>query len=66
MNRQYPSWGTLIEETDMVKLGESMGCDGVMVDSAAALENTVMQRRSSDRPLVVGAVIDPAQYVAQF
>src|SRR3546814_5306141 len=36
MQRQYPSWGTLIEPTDVVKMGESMGCDGISVDSAAA------------------------------
>ncbi|MBS0336730.1 MAG: thiamine pyrophosphate-binding protein [Proteobacteria bacterium] len=64
--RGYPSHGTLIQPTDMVKLAESMGCAGVMVDSAAALERVMSAQRPKDRPLVVGVQIDPAQYAAQF
>jgi acetolactate synthase-1/2/3 large subunit len=64
--RNYPSYGTLIEPTDIVKLAESMGCAGVTVDSAAALERALAAPRPSDRPLVIGAQIDPAQYAAQF
>jgi acetolactate synthase-1/2/3 large subunit len=63
--RNYPSWGTLIEPVDMARLAPAMGCDGVMVDSAGALQDA-LSRRASDRPLVIGAVIDPAQYAAQF
>jgi acetolactate synthase-1/2/3 large subunit len=65
-NRKYPSWGTLIEPTDMVKLAESMGCEGAMVSSAAALAKLLAGKRPADRPLVVGATIDPAQYTQQF
>jgi thiamine pyrophosphate-dependent acetolactate synthase large subunit-like protein len=64
--RNDPSWGTLIEPTDLEKLAQSMGCDGVMVDSAAALERVLGEKRAAGRPLVVGAKIDPAQYAAQF
>ncbi|MGA8048584.1 MAG: hypothetical protein WCA09_00195 [Burkholderiales bacterium] len=32
---------------------------------AAALERVLAERRPSDRPLVVGVKIDPAQYAAQ-
>ncbi len=66
MARQYPSWGTLIEPTDMVKLSESMGCDGVAVDTAKGLEAALAAGPAADRPLVIGATIDPAQYAAQF
>ncbi|MBI3709634.1 MAG: thiamine pyrophosphate-binding protein [Proteobacteria bacterium] len=66
MARQYPSWGTLIDPTDMAKLGQSMGCDGVDVDSARDLERVIAGGPAADRPLVVGAKIDPAQYAAQF
>lgn len=66
MARQYPSWGTLIEPTDMVKLAESMGCAGVTVDDARGLEAALAAGAPADRPLVIGAVIDPAQYAAQF
>jgi acetolactate synthase-1/2/3 large subunit len=65
-NREYPSWGTLIEATDIAQLARSMGCEGVEVKSAPALERLLAQGRPKDRPLVVGAVIDPAQYTTQF
>ncbi|HET7730843.1 MAG TPA: thiamine pyrophosphate-binding protein [Usitatibacter sp.] len=64
--RNYPSLGTLIDATDMEKLAQSMGCDGAVADSAPGLERLLSQRRASDRPLVIGAHIDPAQYLAQF
>jgi len=66
MARQYPSWGTLIEPTDISMLARAMGCDGVDVDSIKALEGVLAGSRSKDRPLVIGARIDPAQYAAQF
>jgi acetolactate synthase I/II/III large subunit len=66
MARQYPSWGTLIDPTDMQLLARSMGCDGIDVGSIEALEGALTGPRSKDRPLVIGARIDPAQYAAQF
>jgi acetolactate synthase-1/2/3 large subunit len=65
-NRKYPSWGTLIEPTDVGPLAQSMGCEGATVDSAAALSRALGAKRPKDRPLVVGARIDPAQYTRQF
>ena len=64
--RNYPSWGTLFESTDFAKLAPAMGCEGVMVDSAGALERVLCGRRPRNRPLVIGARIDPAQYASQF
>lgn len=64
--RGYPAWGTRIAATDIEQLAQSMGCDGVAVDSVAALEAALAQPRSPTRPLVIGARIDPAQYAAQF
>jgi acetolactate synthase-1/2/3 large subunit len=66
MARQYPSWGTLVDPTDMQLLARSMGCDGIDVDSTKALEGALIGPRAKDRPLVIGAKIDPAQYAAQF
>jgi acetolactate synthase-1/2/3 large subunit len=65
-NRKYPSWGTLIEATDIAQLARSMGCEGAEVKSAPALQRLLAQQRPQDRPLVVGAQIDPAQYTTQF
>ncbi len=62
----YPAWGTRIDATDIEGLAHAMGCDGVCVDSVAALERALAQPRSRARPLVIGARIDPAQYAAQF
>jgi len=66
MARQYPSWGTLIEPTDIAKMAESMGCAGVTVDDSKALETVLASKAPDDRPLVIGVTIDPAQYAAQF
>jgi acetolactate synthase-1/2/3 large subunit len=63
--RSYPSWGTLLEPVDLERLAPAMGCDGARADSAAALQDA-LARRSPGRPLVIGAVIDPSQYAAQF
>ncbi|HMA88817.1 MAG TPA: hypothetical protein VKP89_08750 [Burkholderiales bacterium] len=51
---------------DIELLAASMGCEGMTVDSAAGLERVLAGKRPSDRPLVVGAKIDPSQYAAQF
>ena len=36
------------------------------VDNAADLEKALAAGPAADRPLVIGATIDPAQYAAQF
>lgn len=62
----YPAWGTRIDATAIEPLAASMGCDGVSVDTVAGLEAALAAPRAADRPLVIGARIDPAQYAAQF
>jgi acetolactate synthase-1/2/3 large subunit len=63
--RQYPAEGTRFEPTDMGLLARSMACDGTMVETAAALQSA-LAGRTPRRPLVIGATIDPAQYMEQF
>lgn len=65
LTRQYESIGTRIEETDIVKLAESMDCDGVQVETEQGLADA-LKKQSPNRPLVIGATIDPSQYLAQF
>ena len=65
-NRKYPSWGTLIEPTDIERLAQAMSCEGATVDNAGALARLLAAKRPKDRPLVVGARIDPSQYIQQF
>jgi acetolactate synthase-1/2/3 large subunit len=64
--RQFPSFGTTIPESDVPMLAKAMACDSVRVDTAAELEKVMSQPLTGDRPLVIAAHIDPAQYMAQF
>ena len=66
MVRQYPSFGTRFEPSDIVKLAQAMGCDGERADSREELARIVSGGAPATRPLVVEAHIDPTQYVAQF
>ncbi len=64
--RKYPSWGTLIDATDIeqARAGDGLrGRDGGFGCRARAL---LARPRPDDRPLVIGVRIDPAQYLAQF
>ncbi len=67
--RGYPPTATRTGGTDLPALAEAMGCDGVRVETAAALEKALAglaARSAGSRPLVVEARIDPSQYEAQF
>jgi acetolactate synthase-1/2/3 large subunit len=64
--RQFPSFGTLLDPTDVPKLAESMGCAGAAAASVAELERALASPGGRGVPLVIGARIDPAQYQAQF
>ena len=66
MAQQYPSSGTKIDPTDVVKLSQSMDCDSVEAHKIEELEAALSAAQASDRPLVIAAHIDPAQYAAQF
>ena len=63
---KYPSWGTRFDPSDIVKLAEAMGCDGVRVERTADLEAVLSRAAPVSRPLVVEVQIDPTQYQAQF
>jgi len=65
MARQYASTGTVIEETDTIKMAESMACNGVVVETETALADA-LGSDVGNVPLVIGARISPAQYQAQF
>lgn len=66
MKKQYATVGTRIESMDLVKIAEAMECDGERVDSAAQLEKVLSRAKNIERPLLVDARVDPAQYAAQF
>jgi acetolactate synthase I/II/III large subunit len=62
----YPSTATRIEDTDLVRLAESMDCHGERVEDVGALEKAVEGFETLERPLVIEARIDPSQYESQF
>jgi acetolactate synthase-1/2/3 large subunit len=68
----YPPTATRMGGTDLAALAEAMGCDGVRVDTPAALEKALAGfgdtsgASPGSRPLVIEARIDPSQYEAQF
>lgn len=66
MVREYPSWGTRIDATDTIQLARSMDCEGFQASTAHELEKILSADLPADKPTVIGATIDPAQYLAQF
>lgn len=64
--RQYATASTRFDATDLVKLAESMDCHGARVATQRELEAALGDAGGLDRPLVIEARIDPAQYMAQF
>lgn len=65
--RKYAKVLTRFDATDLVKLAESMDCEGARVENPQELARVLCgARKGLDRPLVVQAVIDPDQYMSQF
>jgi acetolactate synthase-1/2/3 large subunit len=68
----YPLAATSVDRTDIPLLAESLGCDGIRVDSVSRLEKALSGAFSGgssggrSRPLVIEARVDTSQYSAQF
>jgi acetolactate synthase I/II/III large subunit len=63
----YPLTATAVDRIDIPVLAESLGCDGIRVESVSGLEKALSSAFvSRERPLVIEARIDTAQYSAQF
>lgn len=62
----YPSTATRLSPTDIPKLAEAMGCDGVQVSDTTGLEKAFSDGRGRDRPFVIAVEISSDQYQAQF
>jgi acetolactate synthase-1/2/3 large subunit len=64
----YPLAATSVDRTDIPLLAESLGCDGIRVESVSSLEKALSGAFGvgRTRPLVIEARIDTAQYSAQF
>jgi acetolactate synthase I/II/III large subunit len=65
--KKYAKVLTRFDPTDLVKLAESMDCHGVRAEHPGELTAALCgAKKGLDRPLVIQAVIDPAQYMSQF
>lgn len=63
----YPLTATSVDRVDVPSLAESLGCDGIRVESVSALEKALSSAFTArDRPLVIEARIATSQYSAQF
>jgi len=63
----YPLTATSVDRVDIPLLAESLGCDGVRVESVSGLEKALSGAFAGRScPLVIEARIDTAQYSAQF
>jgi acetolactate synthase I/II/III large subunit len=63
----YPLTATSVDRVDIPALAESLGCEGVRVDSVAGLEKALSAAFAGrGRPLVIEARVATAQYSAQF
>lgn len=60
-----PHRGAHADAAEVATLAQAMGCDSIAVDSAARLERVLATARATDRPLVIGAQVDPSQYAGQ-
>ncbi len=58
--------GTRLGETDIPSLAASLGCDGVLAQTPAALEKALAGFDTRTRPLVIEARISTSEYEAQF
>lgn len=66
VQKGYPAVGTRFHAGDLVGLAESLGCDGEMADTPGRLADVLGRATKLNRPLLVEARIDPAQYTVQF
>ncbi len=57
---------TRVGATDIPLLAESLGCDGALAETPAALEKALAGFGSRTRPLVIEARISTSEYEAQF
>jgi acetolactate synthase-1/2/3 large subunit len=62
----YPSTGTRVPDTDIARVAEAYGCHGARADRVEQISELCADRTSLDRPLVIEARINPAQYTSQF
>jgi len=63
-NRGYPTYGVRYGPVDFAAVAAGMGAWSRRVDTLDALESAVKEGLRVDRPVVIEAMVDPAEYAA--
>ena len=63
-NRGYPTYGVRYGSVDFAAVAAGMGAWSRRVEALDALESAVEEGLAVDRPVVIEAIVDPAEYVA--
>jgi len=63
-NRGYPTYGVRYGPVDFAAVAAGMGAWSRRVETLEALESAVKEGLRLDRPVVIEAIVDPAEYVA--
>jgi acetolactate synthase-1/2/3 large subunit len=63
-NRGYPTYGVRYGPVDFSAVAAGMGAWSRRVETLDALESAVKEGRGLDRPVVIEAIVDPAEYGA--
>ncbi len=64
-NRGYPTLGVRYGSVDFAAVASGLGAWARRVETMDALEEAVKEGQAVDRPVVIDAVVDPAEYFAQ-
>ena len=64
-NRGYPSLGVRYGSVDFAAVAAGLGAWARRVETMEALEDAVKETLGLDRPAVIDAIVDPAEYLAQ-
>jgi acetolactate synthase-1/2/3 large subunit len=63
-NRGYPTYGVRYGPVDFAAVAAGLGAWSRRVETPEALESAVREGLSLDRPVVIEAIVDPAEYAA--
>jgi acetolactate synthase I/II/III large subunit len=63
-SRGYPTYGVRYGEVDFAAMASALGAWSRRVETPEALEAALREGLRVDRPVVIHAVVDPAEYVA--
>jgi len=63
-NRGYPTYGVRYGRVDFAAVAAGCGAWARRAESLEALEDAIVEARAIDRPVVIDAIVDPAEYLA--